>query len=168
MSKSQPSRSRKIGAMFAYTTLAISLASIGVYVYRQHQKKPRRSGDRDNTSSNTGQDRNPRASLDRGSGSSNGGSNTNVQDEGRSTEVKAITTAAHGAASLIDRPSAPCFFLFLRCDLALREPFFSFIFLVLNMWLTTIVCAVASDLAGSVIVIIKTWIEDCQDRQEKS
>ncbi|KAG0348924.1 hypothetical protein BG004_003641 [Podila humilis] len=65
---SKPSRNRKIGALVAYTTLACSLVSLGVYVYRRQQKKstnPR-------THDANGSDRNSRQSAQNGTTQNNG------------------------------------------------------------------------------------------------
>ncbi|KAG0247659.1 hypothetical protein BG011_001117 [Mortierella polycephala] len=81
MSKgNQPNKNRKLGALVAYSTLAVSLVSLGVYVYRQQQQKQKDSGRRrgindrngtrssngnnNNNNAGNGQDRNSRASLD--------------------------------------------------------------------------------------------------------
>ncbi|KAF9585964.1 hypothetical protein BGW38_010779 [Lunasporangiospora selenospora] len=71
MSKSQVNKNRRMGALVAYTTLACSVVSLGLYVYRQQQKKNGADGNRADQnngvnngrgSTNTGRDRNTRTS----------------------------------------------------------------------------------------------------------
>ncbi|KAG0218920.1 hypothetical protein BGX33_005410 [Mortierella sp. NVP41] len=67
MSKTQVNKNRKIGALVAYTTLACSLVSLGVYVYRQQQQKGNGAGGSSNRRSATSadsQDNHNRSSLD--------------------------------------------------------------------------------------------------------
>lgn len=70
MSNSKVTKNRKIGVLVAYTTLACSLVSLGVYVYRQQKK----------FSSPRGSDQNSRQSQDNG-----------TLTDGRSTEVRSET-----------------------------------------------------------------------------
>ncbi|KAG0240134.1 hypothetical protein B0O80DRAFT_462614 [Mortierella sp. GBAus27b] len=93
MSK-QVSRNRRVGALVAYTTLACSLVSLGVYVYRQ-QKGARRAGDRspgNSTRNGASQDRNPRAGLDYSSINSSSG-----LEEGRTSEAQSSSLSRLGS-----------------------------------------------------------------------
>lgn len=65
---STKTKSRKIGALIAYTTLACSLVSLGVYVYRQQKKS--------SSPAQRGSDQNSRQSPD------------GPSQDGRSTEVR--------------------------------------------------------------------------------
>ncbi|KAF9537485.1 hypothetical protein EC957_008082 [Mortierella hygrophila] len=95
MSKSQVNKNRKIGALVAYTTLACSLVSLGVYVYRQQQQKgaggnsssSRRNGTVDSRPS---LDHNGRASLDNNLGAANG-------SDARSSEPQASSLSRLGS-----------------------------------------------------------------------
>jgi len=70
MSKSV-NKNRKLGPIIAYTTLACGLVSLGVYVYREQQKRksPRSDGRSSNNSTRNGAspDWNSRTSQDNGS-----------------------------------------------------------------------------------------------------
>ncbi|KAI1317024.1 hypothetical protein EDD11_009090 [Mortierella claussenii] len=99
MSKNQVNKNRKLGALVAYTTLACTVISVGIYVYRQQQQKRNRATGRstrdrnnniNNTSSRhdgTGQDDSPRASLD----------SSARQDDGRSLEAQSSSLSRLGS-----------------------------------------------------------------------
>ncbi|KAF9935500.1 hypothetical protein BGZ67_003388 [Mortierella alpina] len=97
MSKSV-SKNRKIGPIIAYTTLACGLVSLGVYVYREQQKRksPRSDGRNSNTSTRNGvsPDWNSRASLDNGS---------NGQDDTRSSESSSLSRLGSKIARTVKR-----------------------------------------------------------------
>ncbi|KAG0338078.1 hypothetical protein BG000_004586 [Podila horticola] len=69
-------KNRKIGALVAYTTLACSLVSLGVYVYRQQKKS---------SNAQRGSDQNSRQSLD------------GASQEGRSTEAQTSSLSRLGS-----------------------------------------------------------------------
>ncbi|KAG0270791.1 hypothetical protein BGZ95_001518 [Linnemannia exigua] len=102
MSKSQVNKNRKIGALIAYTTLACSLVSLGVYVYRQQQQKGaggnssssrRRSNNtREGSSNGASLDHDGRPSLD-----NNGAATGSRQDGTRSTEPQASSLSRLGS-----------------------------------------------------------------------
>ncbi|KAG0304172.1 hypothetical protein BGZ98_005836 [Dissophora globulifera] len=97
MSQSKVSKNRKVGAIIAYTTLACSLVSLGVYVYRQQQKNSRHPGDRSvDTRNDAGQDRNSRASQDN-SRSAGNSSNVAGQDDPRSSETQSSSLSRLGS-----------------------------------------------------------------------
>ncbi|KAK3820783.1 MAG: hypothetical protein JOS17DRAFT_755795 [Linnemannia elongata] len=101
MSKSQANKNRKIGALVAYTTLACSLVSLGVYVYRQQQQKgtggnnssSRRNGTVDSRDNRSSLDHNGRPSLDNNSGAAAG----SRQDDARSSEPQASSLSRLGS-----------------------------------------------------------------------
>ncbi|KAF9135778.1 hypothetical protein BGW39_000075 [Mortierella sp. 14UC] len=84
MSKNQANRNKKIGTLVAYTTLACSLVSLGVYVYRQQQQKGaggnsssrgrRSNSSRESNSNHASLDHDGRPSLDNNSTAAAGGS----------------------------------------------------------------------------------------------
>ncbi|KAG0370650.1 hypothetical protein BGX24_001963 [Mortierella sp. AD032] len=102
MSKNQVNKNRKIGALIAYTTLACSLVSLGVYVYRQQQQKgaggnnsssSRRSNNsRESSSNGASLDHDGRPSLD-----NNGTAAGSRQDGTRSTEPQASSLSRLGS-----------------------------------------------------------------------
>jgi len=85
----QIKRSRKIGALVAYTTLACGLVSLGVYIYRQQQKSAP-------TGNNIASRRRTSDQSDSLEGQ-NQGSGAN-QDDGLAAEVRII----HSLASSTD------------------------------------------------------------------
>ncbi|KAF9421327.1 hypothetical protein BGZ94_008865 [Podila epigama] len=87
MSNTKVSKNRKIGALIAYTTLACSLVSLGVYVYRQQSKagsnRTSRAGDDHSSNQNSRQ---------------NLGNNTAAtQSDSRSTEQQASSLSRLGS-----------------------------------------------------------------------
>ncbi|ORZ24983.1 hypothetical protein BCR41DRAFT_333587 [Lobosporangium transversale] len=99
MSKNPVSRNRKLGALVAYTTLACTLVSAGVYLYCQQQKNSasrRSSTDSNNTSgarNGSSQDRNSRGSLDNGNRRNNSGQ----LDDERSSEAQSSSLSRLGS-----------------------------------------------------------------------
>ncbi|KAF9903277.1 hypothetical protein EC991_004005 [Linnemannia zychae] len=105
MSKNQPNKNKKIGALVAYTTLACSLVSLGVYVYRQQQKKGAGGGgssrgrpsnnSRESNSNHAGLDHDGRPSLDNNSTTAASGSRQ--QNDSRSSEPQASSLSRLGS-----------------------------------------------------------------------
>ncbi|KAG0294295.1 hypothetical protein BGZ96_001446 [Linnemannia gamsii] len=103
MSKNQVNKNRKIGALVAYTTLACTLVSLGVYVYRQQQQKGagNSSSRRSNNNSNgtvdsrdrhSSLDQNGRPSLDNNSTAAGSG-----HDGTRSSEPQTSSLSRLGS-----------------------------------------------------------------------
>ncbi|KAF9961633.1 hypothetical protein BGZ72_002724 [Mortierella alpina] len=97
MSKSV-NKNRKIGPIIAYTTLACGLVSLGVYVYREQQKRrtSRSDGRNSNNSARNGAspDWNSRTSLDNGS---------NGPDDTRSSESSSLSRLGSKIARTVKR-----------------------------------------------------------------
>ncbi|KAF9153418.1 hypothetical protein BG015_003444 [Linnemannia schmuckeri] len=100
MSKSQVNKNRKIGALVAYTTLACSLVSLGVYVYRQQHQKGAGGSSNSRRSNGTVDSRDNRSSLDhngRPSLDNNSSATGSRQDDARSSEPQASSLSRLGS-----------------------------------------------------------------------
>lgn len=121
MSNSKVTKNRKIGALVAYTTLACSLVSLGVYVYRQQKKS---------SSPTRGSDQNSRQSQDNGTPTHDHSTEVgNETDQVRCHDANCFPKAP---------PSAPLFVIFpFR---AIRLPTFSFFFPCPRVSVMEVIC----------------------------